>query len=157
MSSIEYLRFDQVNPELLMSVVNEESLRAHLVEHPCFDSKSIREWIMDKTEIDTMDGCRIRVISIGGEIAGWCGIQPDDKGFEIAIVISQKFWGVGMSIFKTLKCWAVELGHKEVLIHLLDTRREYKALAKAATKVSHTQLLGRSFTTYYFSVVQQNA
>ncbi|MCX4190854.1 hypothetical protein [Methylophaga sp. OBS3] len=155
MSNIEYLRFEHVNPEDLMSVVNEESLRGHLIEHPYFDSKSIREWSMDKTETDAMDGCRVRVISIAGEIAGWCGIQPDDNGFEVAIVISQKFWGSGMPIFKTLKCWTSELGHKEVLFHLLDTRREYKALAKMATKVCHTQLLGRSFTTYYFSVGEQ--
>lgn len=157
MSSIEYLKFEQVNPEVLMRIVNEESLRAHLVEHPYFDSKSIREWMMDKTETDTKDGCRVRVISISGEIAGWCGIQPDDNGFEIAIVISKKFWGFGIPIFKTLKCWASELGHNEVRFHLLDTRREYKALAKMATKICHTQLLGRNFTTYYFPIGQQNA
>ncbi len=157
MSTIEYFKFDEVSPEGLMRVVNEESLRAHLVEHPYFDSKSIQEWIMEKYEIDAMDGCRARVISISGEIAGWCGIQPDQKGFEIAIVLSRKFWGFGIPIFKTLMCWAREFGHQEILFHLLDTRREYKALAKMATKVCHTQLLGRSFTTYHFSVGQQNA
>ena len=154
MSNIKYLKFNQVDPDALMKVVNEESLRTHLVEHPYFDSKSIREWITDKTEVDAMDGCRVRVISIDGEIAGWCGIQPDGSGFEIAIVISRKFWGSSIPIFKAIKSWASELGHKEVLFHLLETRREYKALAKMATKVCHSQLLGRRFTTYYFLLDQ---
>lgn len=135
-----------------MSVINEDTLREHLVEHPYFDSKSIAEWIEGKVQTDATEGCRVRVISIDGEIAGWCGIQPDDNGFEIAIVISQRFWGAGVSIFKTLLGWAGELGHKEVLFHLLDSRREYKALAKIAECVSHSQLLDRSFTTYLFSV-----
>ena len=157
MSNIEYLTFEQVDPEELMTVMNEDSLRAHLIHHPYFDVTSIQAWIEDKIKTDLLWGCRIRAVSIDGVLAGWCGIQPDDNGFEIAIVISQKFWGSGIHIFKTLKCWAGELGHKEVLFHLLDTRREYKALAKMATKVRSTQLLGRSFTTYYFSVDQQNA
>ncbi|MCV2403431.1 N-acetyltransferase [Marinomonas sp. C2222] len=156
MRNIEYLAFEYVDLNVLMDVLNEGSLREHLVEHPYFDPKSISEWVKGKVETDAVEGCRVRVISIDGDIAGWCGIQPDDKGFEIAIVLSQKFWGAGASIFKTLLGWAAELGHKEVCFHLLDSRREYKTLAKMADSVSRSQLLGRSFTTYLFSVDQKN-
>ena len=154
MPNIEYISFTQVDPTELMDVVNEESLRAHLVNHPPFTVASIQEWIAEKIKTNATKGCRVRVVSIDGTLAGWCGIQPDDNGFEIAIVISQRFWGYGIPIFKTLMQWASELGHKEVLFHLLDTRREYKALAKMATKVHRTQLLGRSFTTYHLCVGQ---
>ena len=105
-----------------------------------------------KVKTDTIQGCRLRVVFIDGALAGWCGIQPDKNGFELAIVISQKFWGFGISIFKTLMCWAKELGHKEVLFHLLESRPEYKALNKMSTKVLTTELEGRTFTTYYVSV-----
>lgn len=152
MNDVSYLRFDQVDSDELMAVLNEDSVRTHLVDHPYFDESSIQMWVEDKTSTDNMPGCKVRVIYIGETLAGWCGIQPDDNGFEIAIVISKKYWGYGIPIFKTLKLWALELGHKEVLFHLLDTRREYRGLAKMATKVSHTHLLGRNFTTYYFSL-----
>ena len=155
MCNIEYLSFKQVDPKDLMTVLNEDSLRAHLINHPLFNATSIQAWIDEKIETDAMQGCRVRVVSINGELAGWCGIQPDDFGFEIAIVISQRFWGTGIPIFRALMIWASELGHKEVLFHLLDTRREYKALAKMATKVHRTQLLGRNFNTYHLSVEQQ--
>lgn len=152
MCNIEYLSFKQVDPKDLMAVANEDSLRTHLIEHPYFDDTSIQAWMADKIATDAMQGCRVRAVSIDGTVVGWCGIQPDDSGFELAVVISQKSWGSGILIFKTLIHWAKELGHKEVLFHLLDSRREYKALYKLATNVHKTELMGRHFTTYHFSV-----
>lgn len=152
MNEIEFLSFSQVNPEDLMAVVNEDSLRTHLIDHLCFDARSIQEWMEDKIKTDAIEGCRIRAVLIGGVLAGWCGIQPDDDGFELAIVISQKFWGFGIPIFKTLMCWADEIGHKEILFHLLESRPEYKALEKMSTKVHKTELAGRYFTTYHIPV-----
>lgn len=154
MCNINYLSFKDVDPKELMGIVNEDSLRSHLIDHPYFDLTSMQAWIEDKIKTDGLRGCRVRVVSIDGVLAGWCGIQPDENGFEIAIVISQRFWGSGIQIFKTLMLWADELGHREVQFHLLDTRREYKALAKMATKVHRTQFLGRNFTTYHLSVGQ---
>jgi|TARA_Y100000814_G_scaffold174817_1_gene127733 hypothetical protein len=152
MSEIEFLCFNQVNPEDFMAVVNEDSLRTHLIDHPYFDAASLQEWMGDKIKVDAIEGCRIRAVYIGGVLAGWCGIQSDDNGFELAVVISQKFWGFGIPIFKVLMCWANELGHKEILFHLLESRPEYKALNKMATKVHKTEQLGRYFTTYHIPV-----
>lgn len=152
MDKIQFSHLDQVNSEDFMAVVNEDSLRTHLVDHPYFGPASLQVWMDDKIKLDAIQGCRVRAVYIGGVLAGWCGIQPDDKGFEIAIVISQRFWGFGIPVFKTLMNWAKELGHKEILFHLLDSRPEYKALNKMSTKVHKTELAGRCFTTYYFSV-----
>ncbi len=109
----------------------------------------------EKINTDAIEGCRIRAVYIDGTLAGWCGIQPDDNGFELAIVISKDFWGFGMAIFKTLMRCAKELGHKEILFHLLESRPEYKALSKIATKVHKTELADRNFTTYYIAVGNQ--
>lgn len=135
-----------------MEILNEDSLRTHLIDHPYFDSVSVQAWMDEKINVDSIQGCRIRAVYIDGDLAGWCGIQPDDNRFELAIVISQKFWGFGISIFKSLMRWADEIGHKEVLFHLLDSRPEYKALNKMASKVHKTELLGRCFTTYYIPI-----
>lgn len=148
MSDIDFKEFGQVNPDDLIPVVNEQELRKHLVEHEPFNPASIRKWISDKLKVDSQEGCRVRAIYIDGVPAGWCGIQPDDTGYELAVVISRKFWGNGITIFKTLLGWAKELGHNEVVFHLLDSRPEYKVLNKMATKVYKTELLGRCFTSY---------
>lgn len=152
MSDIEFRSFKRVDPETFLSIVNEASLRKHLIEHKPFTANSIREWVNQKLEIDALEGCCVRAIYIGGVLAGWCGIQPDDRGFELAIVLSQRYWGKGISVFKTLMRWAGELGHAEIVFHLLDSRPEYKALSRLASKVQKTQWSGRYFTTYYVPV-----
>jgi len=150
--NITYLDFEQANHQDLLAIANENDTRTHLIQHPQFDNDSIKAWIKDKKQIDAMPGCRVRVVVINDLVAGWCGVQPDDNGVEIAIVIGQQFWGAGKQIFKTMMLWAAELGHKEVLFHLLETRKQYKSLSKLATQVHKTQLLGRTFTTYHLPV-----
>ncbi len=141
-----------MQPERLLEVMNEDSLRVHLVDHAYFSPVSIKDWMKEKSQIDALPGCRVRTIYIDGKLAGWCGIQPDNNGYEIAIVISNKFWGNGILVFRTLLGWAKEFGHKEVLFHLLETRPEYKSLNRIAARIEKTELLGRIFTTYHISL-----
>ncbi|EAR10639.1 GNAT family N-acetyltransferase [Reinekea blandensis] len=148
MNDLSFIGFDQVDVDGLLSIVNEDALRTHLIDHPYYDRESLKAWMDEKVKVDSMPGCRVRAVFVDEELAGWCGIQPDDQGFELAIVISQRFWGIGIAIYKTLIGWAKELGHKEVLFHLLDSRPEYQALNKMASKVYKTEQLGRRFTTY---------
>ena len=152
MSEMEFVGFNDLNSEEFLTVVNEKSLRKHLIDHPHFDSISIREWMENKIKTESLPGCRIRAIYIREALAGWCGIQPDDNGFEIAIVIAKEFWGFGIPIFQKMMLWAKEMGHKEIVFHLLETHPEYKSLKRKATKVQKTELLGRSFTTHFVSV-----
>lgn len=152
MSDIEFVGFSHLTPEDLLTVVNDETLRKHLIDHPIFDASSLRLWMEDKVKTGSLPGCRIRAIYIDEVLAGWCGIQPDDKGFEIAIVIAKEFWGFGIPVFQKMMLWAKELGHKEIMFHLLETRPEYRSLKRKATKVKKTELYGRSFITYYISV-----
>ncbi|MBD3662095.1 MAG: N-acetyltransferase [Arenibacter algicola] len=152
MSEVAYFSFDRVDPDDFMEILNEDSLRTHLIDHPYFDNTSLEAWMEEKIKVDSMPGCRIRAVYIDGVLAGWCGIQPDDNGFELAVVLAQKFWGAGLSIFKSLMAWANEMGHEEVLFHLLDSRPEYRALSKIASKVHKTEQLGRCFTSYTIPV-----
>lgn len=152
MKKIQFVAFDNVAPEHFIPIVNEDALRTHLVDHAYFDRNSLQQWMESKIEISTLPDCRVRAVYVDDVLAGWCGIQPDDKGVELAIVISQKYWGVGITVFKTMMAWAKDLGHKEVLFHLLDSRREYKALDRISKSVYTTEQLGRSFTTYCIDV-----
>lgn len=152
MTDIAFLPLNNVDQQDLLAVLNESALRVHLVEHALFDIASLHDWVEEKNQVDSLPGCRVRGVVIDGIVAGWCGIQPDDNGVELAIVLSKKFWGYGISLFKTLMVWAHELGHKEIRFHLLDSRPEYKALQKMASKVDKTKLMGRCFTTYFLEV-----
>jgi len=154
MSRLEFKPFGDVRAEDFLPLVNDETVRKHLIDHPPFDAASVRVWMDDKIRIDMLPGCLVRALVIDGALVGWCGIQPDGEGVEIAIVIAKAGWGAGIAIFKEMMGWARSMGHREVLFHLLDTRPAYRFLARRSTRVKKTTLSGRGFTTYYLSVEQ---
>ena len=152
MNRIEYVKFSDVTPEDFIPILNEDSIRGHLIEHGLFDKKTVTEWVVGKIESGSTQGCRIRAVYSDSILVGWCGIQEDDSGYELAIVTSKAVWGIGIQIFRDLMLWAKDLGHEEVVIHLLESRPVYKVLEKIAVKTHTTEMLGRKFVTYHIAV-----
>ncbi len=95
MNCMEFKLFGDVSAEDFLPLVNDETVRKHLIDHPPFDAASVRVWMDDKIRIDMLPGCRVRALVIDGALVGWCGIQPDGEGVEIAIVIATAGWGGG--------------------------------------------------------------
>ena len=149
---IEYLELGAVDSSRLMALLNSPAIRTHLVQHELFRPETITEWVASKQAMDAEPGCRVRAVVCDNELAGWCGIQFEDGYYEIAIVIDQAFWGVGVSVFRDIMTWASALGHREIYMHLRHTRPEYRFLNKMARSVVRTRLLGEAFTRYQFTV-----
>lgn len=121
--------------------------------HDQFDHKSLANWIEQKNSCDALAGCRIRGILINQQLAGWCGIQDDELGYEIAIVLTKSFWGYGKLIFKTVRAWANEFGHSELIIHLHESRPNYKFLSKLSkNKITKSTIRGYKFSSYHIPV-----
>lgn len=152
MNRVEYIKFDEVNPEEFMLLLNKQQIREHLIEHQLFDAKTIKAWIEAKIEVDSFEGCKVRAIVVNQQFAGWCGIQLEDENYEIAIVIDNSYWGIGRKIFREIMAWAKEFGHQTVFIHFLHTRPEYKFLRKISKNVYESELFGNRFTTYEIAV-----
>ena len=152
MSNIQYLKFTEINPADFLPLLNSERIRKHLIKHELFTIETLAAWMNSKIEVDSTSGCKVRGIVYQGELAGWCGIQMEDKKYEIAIIIDDKFWGLGKQVFRDLMGWAKEFGHDEVSINFLDTRPEYKFLKKIASSVSTTELYGSKFICYQLPV-----
>ena len=106
----------------------------HLIEHDSFESATVALWVEEEIEVDSLQGCRARGVYVNKTLAGWCGIQLEKGQYEIAIVLDDKFWGIGKRVFIDMMHWAKEFSHEEVLIHLLHTRPEYKFLQKKLKK-----------------------
>lgn len=152
MNNIEYVLFGAVEAHVLLPLLNEPKVRNHLVDHPEFTEESAAEWMDAKRLEGNKQGCKTRLVMCAQKLVGWCGIQSDACGAEIAIVLSEQYWGVGGPIFNDMLGWAKELGHSEVALHLLESRPEYRFLARRANRVTKTQMLGRTFTSYYLLV-----
>ncbi|MGK4472852.1 hypothetical protein [Aeromonas molluscorum] len=85
---MKFIPFDDVSAEDFLPLLNDETLRKHLIDHPIFDAAGVRAWMEEKRRIDALPGCRVRAVLIDGALVGWCGLQPDEEGVEIAIVIA---------------------------------------------------------------------
>ncbi|MGY3864289.1 GNAT family N-acetyltransferase [Aeromonas bivalvium] len=149
---MEFRSFADVNAADFLPLLNDETLRQHLIDHPPFELATVRRWMEEKMAIDALPGCRVRAVLIDSALVGWCGLQPDEEGVEMAIVIARAGWGRGLAIFNEMMGWARSLGHQEVVFHLLGSRPLYKSLARRATRVKTTTLSGHPFTTYCFGV-----
>ena len=152
MGPIEYRAINQVDPEQLLSLLNKERVRSHLMRHPRFDRESLQKWLNDKLEMDSTPGCRVQAIVVEGQCVGWCGIQRGTSEYEIAVVLDDSHWGLGRRIFRHLMAWAQEFGHQTVSIHFLHTRPEYGFLRKMAKRVYKSEIQGNKFTTYTLAV-----
>lgn len=152
MRTVEYKKFNAIEPSDFLPLLNSKKIRKHLIEHEVFTIDTLTSWMNSKIKVDTTSGCKIRGILCKGELAGWCGIQLEEGKYELAIVIGDNFWGLGKSVFKDMMYWAKELEHSEVYIHFLHTRPEYKFLKKIAKNVYTEEFFGSIFTTYQLTV-----
>lgn len=151
--SIQYVNFSEVAKADFVRLLNNPRVREHLVEYEAFDVESIDTWINEKEKTNSTPGCKIRAIVINDRFAGWCGIQQVNEQFELAMVIDDKYWGIGTRVFHESMSWAKAQGHHEVVLHLLESRPEYRFLHKLASSVSKTNIMGREFTTYHLAVI----
>lgn len=152
MNDLSYIAIDKVNITDLMLIMNRQKVRTHLAAHVHFDEVSIKDWVRSKVSIDTVKGCKVRAILFKGKVAGWCGIQLEDGKYELAIVMSEAYWGLGKPVFRELLAWSKDMEHNEVYIHFLHTRPEYKFMRRISSEVHITQLLGNTFRSYKIRV-----
>ncbi|MCG8392025.1 MAG: hypothetical protein MI745_02990 [Pseudomonadales bacterium] len=152
MGVLEYLDLKNIERCELLRILNKEKIRKHLVPHEKFNKASLDEWISCKVSMDSTKGCKVQGVRVDGAVAGWCGIQLENGAYEIAIVLDEKYWGLGVSVFKDVMTWASELGHGHVVLNLFNTRPEYKFLTRMASRVHESTLWGQKYTSYELGV-----
>jgi hypothetical protein len=152
MAKIEYTDLQDLDRGELLSILNTDKIREHLVAHDLFNEESLAEWVASKVSVDSTNGCKVRGIRVNGAAAGWCGIQLEDESYELAIVLNEAYWGIGIAVFKDMMVWASELGHSHVVLHLFNTRPEYKFLTKIASRVYESVIFGQKYTSYELRV-----
>lgn len=136
-----------------LNLLNSESVRKHLLKHPIFDEGTLKDWLQDKIAQDRKPGCRLRAVQLEGKLAGWCGIQKESGGYEVALVLSPKYWGRGREILEVIVSWAREMGHQQLLAHLPQTRPQAKALARLfGDPIGVNTIQNHRFNTYRIEI-----
>lgn len=150
---LTYHDLDTPSEAQWLELLNAESVRRHLLQHPQFTSASLQTWLQSKIREDQRPGCRIRAVLSDGELAGWCGIQLETDGHELAIVLSHRFWGHGRQVMNQVVAWAQEMGHRQLLAYLPTTRPQTRAIGKMfGEPVGVRNIQGHEFNTYRIMV-----
>lgn len=155
---VEYIALESSPREALTRIMNDARVRKHLAGQRSFTPQSLEAWIEMKSERIRRDPrCRINGILVDGEYAGWCGIQQEDDGtYGLGIILAPRHWGCGPVVFDDMVQWSRELGHREVFIHLLTTRRMSKALMRRLeTDCETVEMLGKTFRRYRVSLTDR--
>jgi RimJ/RimL family protein N-acetyltransferase len=150
---LTYHTFDTSPAEEWIELLNSSLVRKHLIEYPPFTTETLRSWIQGKVKKDQEPGCRIRAIHSAGELVGWCGIQLESGNYELALVLSPEYWGHGREVMHQVIKWARELGHRQLLAHLPQTRPQTKALERLfGQPVGVSKVQGHVFNTYRIKI-----
>lgn len=136
-----------------LALLNSTTVRRHLLPHPPFTAESVNDWLTSKSRADQVPGCRVRAILSGTELVGWCAIQQESGSYELAIVLSPKYWGHGRMVMNEVLGWARELGHTHLFVHLPTTRQKTRAISKLlGDPVAATVIHDHAFNTYRIEV-----
>src|SRR3989442_9874508 len=91
----------------------------------------LRDWVAGKEAITQQQGFGPQAILIDGDFAGWGGIEPDDAGASISLVLSPAFWGHGHRILDVLLEEAFDrLGLPYVIVEFPPTRTRVLGLLR---------------------------
>jgi len=150
---LTYHTLDVPPAEEWIELLNSDLVRKHLIQHPPFTTESLNVWLQGKIKSGQQPGCIIRAIHSDGKLAGWCGIQVESSDYELALVLSPKYWGQGRTAMNQVIKWAQELGHGHLLAHLPQTRPQTKALARLFGRpVAVNNIQGHVFNTYRIEI-----
>ncbi len=156
-----YIPIAECDRTALEQILNDPRVRRHLVYHPLFDPAGLEKWVASKADMDRTVGCRVRGVLIHGRLAGWCGIQVgrpqwssevQEGRHDLGIVLDPAFWGHGPAIFRDMLEWSREMGHPEVYVYLLESRRESKAIMARGAPAGEVRLMDRTFRAYRIPV-----
>ena len=110
----------------------------------------LRDWVAGKEAIMQQHGFGPQAILLDGDFAGWGGIEPDDAGASISLVLFPAFWGRGREILDVLLEEAFgRLGLPYVLVEFPPTRTRVRGLLRLGFREAGDRTIeGERFVVY---------
>ncbi|HAT3977608.1 TPA: GNAT family N-acetyltransferase [Legionella pneumophila] len=100
---IEKRNLQSVDKNLIIQLLNDPLVKRHMpLSVDNFDEKHYTNFIQAKESIWENFGFGPWAYFIDDKFVGWGGIQPDGDDFELALVLSPKYWGYGRHLYNNL-------------------------------------------------------
>lgn len=116
----------------LIELMNNRRLRQHMpLAHGDFNEADCNAFLNSKEQLWTKHGFGPWAFIIGGEFAGWGGLQPELGDADIALVLHPAYWGWGKRIYDQIIRRAFgEMGVESVTVLLPPSRTRIKGILR---------------------------
>ncbi len=130
--NFEFRPLGEIPRDDIIRLMNHPLVRRHLpLARGVFDDTACTTFLKSKEELWVRHGYGPRAITIGGEFAGWGGLQPEPGGPEIALVLHPDHWGWGKRICQRILQQAFgEMRFESVTALLPPSRTNQKGLLR---------------------------
>jgi hypothetical protein len=120
--ALGFARLTDIPADELLRVLNDPRLARHMPLWGEFTASSVVEWAAAKTADYDATGLGPRAVMVDGVFTGWAGIQSEDYGPDLAVVLSPDAWGIGTEVTRALLAEADARAVPEVFIALPPSR-----------------------------------
>ncbi|WP_020591585.1 GNAT family N-acetyltransferase [Kiloniella laminariae] len=132
MDMIKFVRLSEIKEEQIIALMNNELVGRQMpLLAGGFSGESCRAFLKAKEQLWHAHGYGPWAFLIGGEFAGWGGLQPEQGDADFALVLHPRFWGWGRQIFNKVRDQAFnEMGLESITILLPPGRPNSKAVTR---------------------------
>ena len=150
-AGIGFNRLSEVDPADLIALMNDQRVRRHLpLVRGRFGPAECTRFVAAKERLWTEHGYGPWAFIIGGEFAGWGGLQPEGGDVDLGMVLRPKFWGCGRQLYERFVGTAfTELRAPSVIILLPPSRARASGVRRLGFRPDgEVQLAGERFLRY---------
>ena len=131
-SELEFVPLPSVPEEELVALMSHPRVAAYLpLLSGGFTLEACRAFVHAKQTMWREHGYGPWAFRVGGELAGWGGLQPEQGDADFALVLHPRFWGRGREIFRRVLADAFgPMGLESITALLPPARPNIRAITR---------------------------
>jgi ribosomal-protein-alanine N-acetyltransferase len=149
---LQLRRLSEIDPAEIIELMNHRLVRRHMpLAEGEFGAAQCAAFVAGKEALWRDHGYGPWAFLVGGEFAGWGGLQPEDDGeADLALVLHPRFWGHGRRIYERILDHAFDtLGFDSVVVFLPPTRGGAHGIVRLGFRLDgETTIWGKRFLRY---------
>lgn len=147
---IALLRLTEVPLESVHALLNDERSHRHLPLAAPFTLEQAAAWVRDKDAQWDDAGYGPWAITVDGRLVGWGGLQREESGADLALVLQRADWGLGLTLYHLMIERAfTEFGLDAVTVALPFSRNASRVLMRFGFRADGEAMYGgTSFRQY---------
>ncbi|MEC9368769.1 MAG: GNAT family N-acetyltransferase [Pseudomonadota bacterium] len=154
MAGLDFVPLWGIAPDDIARLMNDERVGRYLplLQRP-FTARDCQAFLDAKRKLWDEHGYGPCAILIGGQFAGWGGLQPEQGDVDFALVLRPEYWGWGRRIFDRIKAQAFsDMRLQSITILLPPGRHNTRAVIRLGfTPDGQATVNGKAFERYRLS------